>query len=306
MASTEIDTFPAIARHAVAAPLSPSGMWRRTRREPLVHFLALGALIFLVAHLVEQGRADALRRIVVDDQLESRILQLQQTQSGITPTPDQLAQLVENYIDDEVMYREALRMGLDRDDEIVRRRLIQKVQFLQRDLTVSSAPTGEELRAYFDTHAQRFASPAAVEFDQLYFGPDRNGWADAEARARATYERLEAGKMTGTEQPGDAFPLQIAAGEWTRADAARLFGATQIVDALFQSTPGEWSRPVRSGYGWHLVKPHDRRDTIVPPFAQVRDQVRAAYLEAAAAASDRRQLAALRERYEIVREGTSP
>jgi hypothetical protein len=82
---------------------------------------------------VQSERAAAERQIVVDEQLQRRIVELNQTQSGITPGREQLERLVEEYIDDEVMYREAMRMGLDRDDEIVRRRLIQKVQFLQRD-----------------------------------------------------------------------------------------------------------------------------------------------------------------------------
>ena len=120
--------------------LSPRAIWRRVRREPLVQFVALGALIFAVAHFAQRERSMAERRIVVDEQVQRRIVQVSQTQTGITPGPEQLERLVDDYIDDEVLYREALRLGLDQGDEIIRRRLIQKAQFLQRDLADPAQP----------------------------------------------------------------------------------------------------------------------------------------------------------------------
>jgi len=274
--------------------------WQRLTREPLVHFLALGALIFIVAHVVEQARLNAQRQIVVDEALKQRIVQLQRAQNGTAPAPEQLQRLVEIYVDDEVMYREALRMGLDQDDEIVRRRLIQKLQFLQRDLTLPPPPSEAELRAYFQRHAERFAAPATVSFEQVYFSPEEGGWSAAEAKARQARKQLANGGRSAAAA-GDAFPLELDGRDWTVADAKQVFGDTPVVQALFATPAHEWSQPVRSGYGVHLMRPLASQSQAIPSFARVRGEVQAAYLEEAAAEASRQQLDALRSRYEIVR-----
>jgi peptidyl-prolyl cis-trans isomerase C len=282
----------------------PRSLWPRLKREPLLQFLILGALIFAMAHVVQSEREAAQRQIVVDAQLQRRIVEVNQTQSGITPGAAQLDRLVEDYIDDEVMYREAMRMGLDRDDEIVRRRLIQKVRFLQRDLATAPKPGESELRAYYSAHPELFAAPASVGFEQLYFSADRGGWPEAEARARHARDRVTRLPATSTE-PGldDAFPFQIPAENLTRVDAGRLFGDTAIVDALFSTPEGQWSGPVRSAYGWHLIRVGRRRLSSVASFAQAREQVEAAYMQEQMKAAEERELQALRARYEIVRPG---
>jgi len=276
--------------------------WPRLKREPLLQFLILGAIIFAVAHVVQSERSAAQSQIVVDAQLQRRIVEVNQTQSGITPGAAQLERLVEDYIDDEVMYREAMRMGLDRDDEIVRRRLVQKVQFLQRDLATVPTPGESELRAYYDAHPELFAAPASVGFEQLYFSADRGGWPEAEVRARHALDRLARTPANSTE-PGmdDAFPFQIPAQNFTRVEAGRLFGDTAIVDALFSSPEGQWSGPVRSAYGWHLIRVGDRRLSSVVPFLMARAQVESVYTQEQKKAAEQRELQALRARYEIVR-----
>lgn len=273
----------------------------RLRREPLLEFLAIGALIFLVAHLFEHLHASAQRRIVVDAQLERRIVQLQEVQTGIPPDARQLGQLVENYIDDEVMYREALRMGLDQQDEIIRRRLIQKLEFLQRDLATAPAVDDTHLRAYYDDHAQRFAYPPRVAFTQLYFSPERGGWAAAEARAQQARRQLDRNVAGDAEAGADAFPLQTPATALTRTELVDLFGAGALVEELFAGTAQRWSAPVRSSYGWHLVRIDDRSEPTLPRFEDIRSEVRAAYLQDDTEAAGRRQRAELRSRYEIVR-----
>jgi peptidyl-prolyl cis-trans isomerase C len=296
---------PAVHEPRVAAParrwrLRP--LWQRLKREPLLQFLILGALIFAMAQLVQSKRAASQRQIVVDAQLQRRIVAINQTQSGITPGAAQLGRLVEDYIDDEVMYREAMRMGLDRDDEIVRRRLIQKMQFLQRDLATVPTPGESELRAYYGAHPELFAAAASVSFEQLYFTADRGGWPEAETRARHAFDRLTRMPASSTESGmDDAFPFQIPAHNFTRVEAARLFGDTPIVDALFSAPAGQWSGPVRSAYGWHLIRVASRHLSSVVPFAMARAQVEADYTQEQMKVAQQRELQALRARYEIVR-----
>jgi len=291
-----------IRRPTVSTERRSNALVHPLLREPFLHFLLLGALIFAVSHVVQSERSAADRRIVVDEQLQRRIVEINQTQSGVTPAREQLERLVDEYIDDEVMYREAMRLGLDRDDEIVRRRLVQKMQFLQRDLAAAPKPDEIALRAYYDTHPQLFTSPASVTFEQLYFSADRGGWGQAEARARRAHDQLE--HVTTSAVPvDDAFPFQIPPENLTRIEAGRLFGDTPIVDALFGAPEGQWSEPVRSAYGWHLIRTGHRRLSSLAPFSDVRAQVESAYLQEQSQAAERRELDALRDRYEIVRPG---
>lgn len=277
-------------------------LWTRLKREPLLQFLILGALIFTMAHVVQGEREAAQRQIVVDAQLQRRIVAVNQSQSGITPGAAQLERLVEDYVDDEVMYREAMRMGLDRDDEIVRRRLIQKVRFLQRDLATFLRPGETELRAYYSAHPELFAAPASVSFEQLYFSADRGGWPEARARARHALDRLLRTPTSSTEQGSDdPFPFQIPVEDFTRVEAGRLFGDTPIADALFGTPEGQWSGPHRSAYGWHLIRVTRRSPSSVAPFVEARAQVEAAYTQEQTKAAEQRELQALRSRYEIVR-----
>jgi hypothetical protein len=274
---------------------------KRLSRKPFLQFLALGAIIFAVAHLAQQGRDASQRRILVDAQLRQRIVQTSQTQSGFTPAPAQLERLIDDYIDDQVMYREALRMGLDQDDEIIRRRLIQKVQFLQQDLAGVPDPQESELRAYYSAHPELFTSATSVSFEQLYFSADHGGSTKAESRARHALDQVRRGSATSLALLDDPFPFQIAAEDLTRVDAARIFGDTGIVEALFSTSEGQWSEPVRSAYGWHLIKVDHRQSAKVAEFSQVRTQVESAYREEQRQAAQQRELAALRARYDIVR-----
>jgi len=303
MSSSTSGAAPAIQRSTASTERRSKARVYTFLREPFFHFLLLGSLIFVAAHVVQNKRAAVDRQIIVDAQLRQRIVEINQAQSGVTPGPEQLERLVDDYIDDEVMYREAMRLGLDRDDEIVRRRLIQKMQFLQRDLAAVPKADEKALRVYYDTHPGLFTSPSSASVEQLYFSADRGGWGEAEARARRARDELEL-VTTSAVPADDPFPFEIPPENLSRIEAARLFGDTPIVNALFEAPEGEWSGPVRSAYGWHLIKIRNRRLSSIAPFAQMRAQALSAYLQELAQATERHELDALRARYEIVRPGT--
>ena len=184
--------------NAVSLPLeareAPAGthlsIWRRWAREPLLHFALIGAAIFVLAHFVEQARQASQTSIIVDAGLRERLANLYRTQFGVAPTSAQLQIIVDDYLDDEVLYREALQLGLAEDDEIIRRRLIQKLEFLQRDSIASANPGADELRSYYDAHPAQFSVAERVSFTHAYFSPDRGG--DAQALARAAIARTQA------------------------------------------------------------------------------------------------------------------
>jgi peptidyl-prolyl cis-trans isomerase C len=266
--------------------------WRQFTREPLVRFLSVGALIFLVANIVQHGRESASRQIRVDAQIERRLIAVNEAQYGVAPTPQQLAKLVDNYVAEEMLYREALQMGLDREDEIIRRRLIQKMQFLQHDMASAAAPPRAALRAYYESHPALFLSPESVSFQQLFFSADRGGSAAALARAE---------HASPASSRGDEFPISIPGEPLTRDQATGIFGPTPIVDALFAVPENRWSAPVRSAYGWHVLRVSHRQPPSRLPFEAVEDQVRGDFLTEQATAAEQQQLNALRSRFEVVR-----
>jgi peptidyl-prolyl cis-trans isomerase C len=269
--------------------------WHKIAREPLVHFALIGAAIFAGAHLVEDWKRQQQTTIVVDAGLRDRLAKLYRTQFGVAPTSSQLEIVVDDYIDDEVLYREALRLGLGDDDEIVRRRLIQKLEFLQRDSAINIDPAEAELRAYYEAHPQLFSVGASVSFSQRYFNPDRGGDSQAQARAQTARTQLLAGEPVD----GDDFDAGYDYSALTRAQAERLFGASPLVETLFNSQAGDWSEPVRSGLGWHVVKASAVEPAHLLPFEQVLPDVRGAYLHEATSRARRARFDGLRAHYHI-------
>jgi hypothetical protein len=273
-----------------------SSLWRRVTREPLLHFALIGVAIFATAHYIEQSKQAAQASIVVDTGLRQRLANLYRTQFGVAPTAAQLRVIVDDYIDDEVLYREARRIGLDQDDEIIRRRLIQKLEFLQRDAVAGTLPTPAELRAYYDSHKAQFSVGRRVSFAQVFFNPDKGG--DARALGRAKEARAQ-WLARGEIAEGDAGPIESEYAALTREDTTRLFGASNFATAVFSQAAGDWSEPVRSGFGWHLVKVNTVEPPRLLPFEEVLPEVRAAVLTDATASVRRRQLDALRARYHV-------
>jgi peptidyl-prolyl cis-trans isomerase C len=276
---------------------------RRAAREPLLHFALIGLAIFAADHYLELRRQAAQTSIVVDSGLRQRLANLYRSQFGVAANSAQLQIILDDYVDDEVQYREARRIGLDQDDEIIRRRLIQKLEFLQRDAVAARTPSNAELHAYYDAHREQFSVGPRVSFSQAFFNPDRGGDARALARARQAHEQW----LTGGAIPeGDAGPLESGYSALTREQVTRLFGTGDFVTQVFAQAPGEWSEPVRSGFGWHLLQVMATEPARLLPFDGVMPEVRAACLTEAATRDRRQRLDALRARYQVESRSTTP
>ena len=163
-----------------SAKPAPS-LLRRWLREPLLHVLLIGAALFVVYYALNPGagqRQDSNRiAITADDLAQIRLAWMAQWQRP--PTPDEMRNLLDGKIREEVLFREAMALGLDKDDTIVKRRLAQKMEFVMEDASALREPADDELRRWFAQNAQRFAMPSLVTFRHLYFSPDLRG-----ARAR--------------------------------------------------------------------------------------------------------------------------
>jgi len=294
-------SFAEVDPSAAAVPEpEPVAGWRaRLRpllREPLTHFLVLGILIFAVSHWLESRSQRYVITIAPGDltRIENSYVQ----QYGANPTPAQLRTMVDNTVREEIYLREALALGLDKDDEIVRRRLAQKYQFLQADMATPRQPSQAELRRWFDTHAAQFAEPARRTFDQRYFAIDQRGEAAARQLAATAAGRLGQGQPAAI---GDEFPGPKVTARLAQDDTERLFGSADFARAVFAAQPGRWIGPVRSGFGWHVVRVTDSTPARPRGFAEARQDALAAWQEQDRAARNDAAYRALLARYTVRR-----
>jgi len=269
--------------------------WRTLWREPLVHFLVIGAALFLAFDLTREEGGDAANLIRIDaGQVEQLAAQFQRTWLR-PPTGQELAGLVEGRVREEVYYREALAMGLDRNDPQVRQRMRLKLEFLLEDLTAEAPPADETLLAYLEKHPERFRVEPRFSFRQVYLNPDRR-----EALA-ADSERLLAELLAGAEpdSAGDPTLLPLEQRNVSPSEIARTFGET-FAAKVAALEPGRWRGPIYSGLGAHLVLVTERREGRLPGLEEVRSEVERDY--SAQRRQELKDLAyqKLRERYQVV------
>jgi parvulin-like peptidyl-prolyl cis-trans isomerase-like protein len=247
---------------------------RRLLREPLLHFLLLSIALFGVYALARDKASDRTGQIVVtQSQIEQLVIGFTRTWQR-PPTAEELTGLIEDRIREEVLYREAMSMGLDRDDTIVRRRLRQKLEFLIPDLASQIAPpTERELEAYLQQHADKYRGAPTVSFEQVFFDRERRGksaWTDAvSALTRLNGPR---GSAVNLDTVGDASLLPIELTRSQESEVARLFGGT-FSQSLVKVPPGRWAGPLESSYGLHLVLVREQVAGLVPQMASVREAV---------------------------------
>lgn len=248
-------------------------------REPLLHFLLIGAVLFGVYAYMNRGHGGAKSptQIVLSlDELATMEMYFE-SQWHRRPTPQEFQALVEDKIKEEVLYREGLGMGLDKDDTIVKRRMAQKVQFLAEDVATAHEPSSAELKAWFDKNTDKFALPSRYSFRHIYFSPDKRG-KNAQDDATKALARI-AGQPEDSPllASADRFMFQDYYGDRTPSAIAKEFGP-QFAVALEKLKPGSWQGPIESGYGWHLVFVDTVIPGRVPAFEEVESEVKTAWL----------------------------
>ena len=253
---------------------------KRLLREPLIHFLLIGALLFGLYGLAPSaGPATAASKQIRLSQGEiAQLTLLFQSQWRRPPTPQELERLVENKVQQEILYREALAMGLDKDDEIVKRRMAQKMQFLAEDVAAAREPTTAELKVWFEQNSAKFAQPPRLSFRHLYFSTDRRG-ERARDDAQQALAKL-ASQPVDTQAAGalaDPFMFQDSYRDRAPDYLAKEFGP-RFALAVSKLAPGSWQGPVESGFGWHLVFVDTVIPGRVPAFEEIEADVRTAWL----------------------------
>jgi hypothetical protein len=252
---------------------------RTLLREPLVHFLALGALLFLWYQESGGGSGPGSNRIVLTSgRIESLAAGFHKSWQR-PPTEAELKGLVDDYVREEIATREASAAGLDQDDTIIRRRLRQKLEFLAEEAIDGLAPTDAELTAWLEAHADDYRIEPQLAFRQVVVSRDRRG-ARAEADAQALLARLEAeGPEASIERAGDPMMLPPETAREPLREVARTFGP-QFAESALALPVGRWAGPIESGYGLHLVLVRERIDGARPTLEMVRPQVERDFLSA--------------------------
>jgi hypothetical protein len=266
---------------------------RRLLREPLVTFVVLGlALFWGYGRIVPEDAAHTIRLSAAD---VAALRTDHQRRFGTEPTPEDDRAIVAHYVDDEILYREALALGLDRGDIIVRRRLLQKMEFLLDGLHPVPEPADAELEAYLAAHADRYRTPARIDLAHVFVSRDRHG-----AEAMAVADGLRAELVAGADPAtlGDPFLRGRELRAQSEQDLAGIFGPA-FARAALDLPPGDWSQPVTSSYGLHLVRVSKRTPAETPPLAAVRSGLRQDWAEERRDAARRSALEELRAKYEV-------
>jgi PPIC-type PPIASE domain len=271
---------------------------KKLLREPLVHFLLLGAVLFAAYGAMAKRTSNEPAKIVIS---QFRIDYLTEGFARTwlrAPTAEELEGLIRDYIREEVYYREAMTMGLDRDDTIIRRRLQQKLEFLSENITDLTPPTDEELRTFLQNHPDQFRSERRFTFHQVYLSLERHRDSLAGDAAELLRQLKRSDNSSDTSTLGDPSLLEHQFANVDATEIAKQFGE-KFASALNYLPIGGWQGPVESSYGIHLVFVDERSEGRSPALEEVRDAVQREWLNAQRLESNKEFYDGLRKRYTV-------
>ena len=269
-------------------------MLGRLLREPLLHFLLLGAVLFVIFGRGGPEPSAGGTEIVVTTTDIQRIAAGFSATWQRPPSENELQGAINDYIREEVLYRTGLSLGLDKDDTIVRRRIRQKMDFVLED-TVGT-PDDAELRAFFDAHADKFRVEPRISFRQVFLSLKRSN-----PEAEALLPQLVA-SGPNVEGAGDPLLLPETFGLTPLSQIDAQFGEG-IASELSKVAPGHWAGPLKSAYGFHLILVKAIEPSRLPPFDEVRDAVQREWFAARRAAVLDQQYQKLQAKYHVRVEG---
>ena len=214
------------------------------------------------------------------------------------PSASELEGLIRDYVREEVFAREAVALGLDKDDTIIRRRLRQKLEFISEDVTAHAEPTDEQLQAYLKAHPDTFRGDRRFSFRQLYLDPQRRG---ANLRRDAAQVLAQLGRPGNKVDPatlGDSLMLENEFKALAASEVVKQFGE-KFAASLSEMTTGQWHGPIESGFGVHLVFLSERTDGSLPSLKDVRPAVRREWTNARQMEANEKFYQTLLKRYTV-------
>ena len=273
----------------------------RYLREPLLQFLVIGALIYS-AYAIFGTPEETLDEgeIVIDAAMIGSISSSWEARMNRPPTLQELNNMIQQRLREEILYREAIAMGLGEGDPITRRRLAQKIEFLTKDVARLKEPDAGELEAYFADNIDDYREPDRITFTQVFVNPDKRGAATLDDAADLLEELKAQGEPSEeTSDMGDRFMLQSYFPQKSELDVRRLMGSGFAVEVMTLE-PGQWHGPVLSGYGVHLIYVHAFQAAPEPKYADVAQAVFDNWQEEQQTQFNESYYESLKNRYEIV------
>ncbi|MEP4078478.1 peptidyl-prolyl cis-trans isomerase [Haloferula sp.] len=275
----------------------------RLLRDPLVIFLLIGGGIFLLyAKINPQESAEETdpNRIEINEDVIDFLVSEWSSRWNRPPSPEELKGLLDSHIKEEILFREATKLGLDQSDTIIRRRLAQKMEFLTSDISDLEEVTDESLNAYYEKNAEAYRVEPELGFRHLFFSAEKRK-DTATADAEALLAPLNDGSLSFEQaiEKTDQTLLNPEFSTSTITLVGRQFGV-EFADALLEAKPGAWIGPVKSGYGVHLVEVLDRKEGYLPELETIREDVLSDYRYDQRETLNKNMLDALLEQYEVV------
>jgi len=274
-------------------------MLRKLLHEPLIHFLFIGIVLFALFGMVGEPESDRDNRLVVTQAHVDRLVKTFQKRWNRTPGQNEVNNLVEGFIRQEILYREALAMGLDKDDAVVRRRMAQKIEFMFNDIATPPEPDDAQLQAYLEKNPEKFKRPARYTFSHVYLNADKRGDKVIDDAKQLLARLKQSAHKIDVSAAGDALMLDHHYTDFSEPEVARLFGQ-QFSEKLNNIGPGQWTGPLDSPYGVHLVNVQQRTDTRLPKLTEIRDQVKREYIFDRQRDANEQFYNNLRKRYEVI------
>jgi len=273
----------------------------RLFKEPLIQFLIIGAAIYGAYALFGSPEEDYRDNIIlVDSNRINAMISEWESRWQRPPTRQEIDGLIGQYIKEDVLYRQAVAMGLNEDDPITRRRMAQKLEFLTSDLAQMQEPAEGELETYFDENEAAYRDPDRISFSHIFIDPDARGDATLDDADQLLAQLKTEGEPTEEMlQRGDRFMLQNYFAAATELDIRRQLGSG-FAESVLALEPGQWHGPVLSGYGVHLVYVFTMQVAPAPQFEVVRERVLEDWHTVKREEFNQQFLKSLKERFEII------
>ena len=261
-------------------------------RQPLLHFLILGVLIFTL-HAKFAGPDQQTQSIVVSPAQIERMSELWSKTWGRRPSDSELQGLIQDHIKEEIYYREALKLGLDNNDIVIRRRLRQKMEFIVTPESLFENPSEQQLQNYLELHAAQFSRSPIYSFEQIYFGSEQTDLVQ-----QALQQLRRGAQPSVVRQQGQQISLPNEQNNVADWQVSRVFGS-QFSDALDGLESGQWAGPIESGFGLHLVKISQKQQPAAPTLNEIREDVSSRWADQQRKLTEQQAFAAMRENYTI-------
>ena len=261
--------------------------------------MAVGAVLFVLFGIVGESDTGPNNRIEVTQADVDRLVANWQRRWNRLPTPGELNNLVESYVREEILYREAVAMGLEKDDSVVRRRMAQKIEFLFKDISTPAEPADADLQAYLEKHPEKFTTPARYDFSHIYLSVDKRGDRAVEDAQQLLAKLQNESNQNDPTQFSDLFMFDYHFADISDFEVTRIFGES-FTKQLAVLEAGAWQGPVDSGYGIHLVKVEKRIEPSLPPLLEVRERVQTEYTAELQREANQKFYQSLRARYDVI------